>query len=163
VVEDATPYVAPQAATESATPAAATASPRGGTTRNAHVMLVEDDTMVADTVRACLERSGLQVTTHIDGASAVAAFAADPGAVDLLLTDQFMRGLDGGEVVAEIRRYRPRLPVVLMSGHPEGIRADEVARLGITGTLAKPFTPQRLLDTVKQALREDLRAGEQQG
>jgi signal transduction histidine kinase/CheY-like chemotaxis protein len=164
LVEDAAPYVAPTAEAEPAAPAAAAAAPRGTTSaRNAHVMLVEDDTMVADTVRACLERSGLRVTTHTDGASAVAAFAADPGAFDLLLTDQFMRGLDGGEVVAEVRRYRPRLPVVLMSGHPEGIRDDEVARLGIAGTLAKPFTPQRLLDTVKQTLREDLRADEQQG
>ncbi len=131
--------------------------------RPAHVLLVEDDIMVSDTVRACLERSGLEVTAHTDGASAVGAFAADPGAFDVLLTDQFMRGLDGREVVAEVRRYRPRIPVVLMSGHPEGIRPEEVARLGIGGTLSKPFTPVQLLETVKRAMQTDLRAQEERG
>jgi DNA-binding NarL/FixJ family response regulator len=50
-----------------------------------------------------------------------------------------------------------------MSGHPEGIRPEEVNRLGIDGTLSKPFTPVQLLETVKQALRSDLRAREQRG
>jgi signal transduction histidine kinase/ActR/RegA family two-component response regulator len=129
----------------------------------AHILLVEDDNMVAETVRSCLARAGFQVTVHDDGAAAVSAFAEDPGAFDLLLTDQFMRGLDGGEVVAEIRRYRPRMPVILMSGHPEGIRQEEVARLQISGAIAKPFTPTALLDLVKKALAGDLRAREGKG
>ena len=131
--------------------------------RPAHVLLVEDDVMVSETVRTCLQRSGLEVTSHVDGASAVAAFAADPGDFDVLLTDQFMRGLDGGEVVAEVRRYRPRIPVVLMSGHPEGIQPEEVSRLEISGTLSKPFTPVQLLEVVKQALQTALPAQEERG
>ncbi len=123
--------------------------------RNPHILLLEDDDMVADTVRTCLQRSGMQVTSFSDGARAVAAFVADPGAYDLLLTDQFLRGLDGREVIAEIRRYRPRMPVILMSGHPEGILADEVERLQIDGALAKPFTPSRLVAAVKSALRRE--------
>jgi len=123
--------------------------------RQTNVLLVEDDTMVAETVRACLERAGLAVSTHEDGAAAVSAFAADPGRYDLLLTDQFMRGLDGREVVREVRRYRPRIPVILMSGHPEGIRPEEVQELGVAATLAKPFTPARLLEAVRQALAPD--------
>lgn len=151
-------YEAPAVATRDDLAEPATASGRP-----AHVLLVEDDIMVSETVRTCLERSGLEVTSHSDGASAVAAFAADPGAFDVLLTDQFMRGLDGREVVAEVRRFRPRIPVVLMSGHPEGIRAEEVARLGIGGTLSKPFTPVQLLETVKQALQIDLRERQERG
>ena len=131
--------------------------------RPAHILLVEDDTMVSETVRACLERAGLQVTSHTDGAAAVSAFAANPGAFDVLLTDQFMRGLDGREVVVEVRRYRPRIPVVLMSGHPEGIRQEEVKRLNISATLAKPFSPARLLATVKQALQTAVQAREERG
>jgi two-component system cell cycle sensor histidine kinase/response regulator CckA len=130
--------------------------------RPARILLVEDDTMVADTVQTCLRRAGMLVTAHTDGAAAVAAFAAEPGAYDLLLTDQFMRGLDGREVIAEARRYRPRLPVVLMSGHPDGLRTDENARLGISATLAKPFTPAELLDVARQAMRSALKAREGQ-
>ncbi|HOX25128.1 MAG TPA: response regulator [Candidatus Krumholzibacteria bacterium] len=130
--------------------------------RPAHILVVEDDSMVADTVRTCLERSGMRVTTHDDGAAALAAFAADPGAYDLLLTDQFMRGLDGREVIAEVRRVRPRLPVILMSGHPEGLRREEIAALGMSGALAKPFSPAQLVGTVRTALRADQRVREGQ-
>ncbi|MEZ4387551.1 MAG: response regulator [Candidatus Krumholzibacteriia bacterium] len=120
--------------------------------RPAHVLLVEDDDMVAATVRICLERAGMTVTSFADGAQAVTAFARDPGAFDLLLTDQFMGGLDGREVVREVHGLRPHLPVIIMSGHPEGLRSGDVQSLNLAGTLTKPFTPSRLLETVKKAL-----------
>ena len=164
LVDDADPgsgavYEAPAVTRIAERPPTATGIPA----RPAHVLLVEDDTMVSETVRACLERSRLQVTSHTDGAAAVSAFAANPGTFDVLLTDQFMRGLDGREVVAEVRRYRPRIPVVLMSGHPEGIRQEEVTRLRISATLAKPFSPAQLLAAVKQALQTPVRAREERG
>jgi DNA-binding NtrC family response regulator len=52
--------------------------------------------------------------------------------------------------------------VVLMSGHPDGLRTDENARLGISATLAKPFTPAELLDVARQAMRSALKAREGQ-
>lgn len=131
------------------------AAPLSRPGRNAHVMLVEDDAMVAETVQKCLERAGMHVTTFGDGAKAVAAFAADPGAFDLLLTDQYLRGLDGQEVIAEIRRLRPRIPVILMSGHPDGIQRVDLERLGVNSALAKPFTPSLLIATVKSNLRPE--------
>lgn len=145
------PYQAPAASNPAATP-------QTGFARSATVLLIEDDEMVAGTVRASLERAGLQVTVFADGAEAVAAFAADPGSFDLLLTDQFLRGLDGREVIAEVKRYRPRLPVLLMSGHPEGIQAAEIEALGINGSLAKPFTPSQLIAMVRSVLRPEPKA-----
>lgn len=138
-----------------AAPAATICSPDRiqSSSRSAHILLLEDDSMVADTVRACLERMGMRVTSFADGARAVAAFVAEPGAFDLLLTDQFLYGLDGREVIAEIRRYRPRMPVILMSGHPEGILAEDIEQLGINGALIKPFTLSQLNTTIKAALR----------
>jgi signal transduction histidine kinase/ActR/RegA family two-component response regulator len=155
--ELSTEPVAPPAATGAEAPAtaAAAAAAPPGPRRPAHILLVEDDTMVAQTVQSCLQRAGLEVTLYEDGAAAVAAFRADPGTYDLLLTDQFMQGLDGREVVAEVRRQRPRLPVILMSGHPEGIRPDDVVRLRVADTLAKPFSPARLLEAVRRALAEE--------
>lgn len=145
----ASPYQAPAVAS------------RQAQARSAHILLLEDDAMVANTVRTCLERAGLQVTCYHDGAEAVAAFTADPGAFDLLLTDQFLRGLDGREVIAEVRRSRPRMPIILMSGHPEGILAEEVQRLGVNEALAKPFTPSQLIAAVRANLRPELKAREE--
>lgn len=138
------PAVAPVVATTKST----------ATGRAPAVLLVEDDAMVSATVRACLERAQMHVTSFEDGAHAVRAFASDPGAFDLLLTDQFMRGLDGREVVTEMRRIRPQLPVIIMSGHPDGILEDDVAPLNLAGTLAKPFKPSQLLELVTSALRD---------
>jgi two-component system, cell cycle sensor histidine kinase and response regulator CckA len=134
---------------------------RQSVARSAHILVLEDNEMVADTVRTCLERAGLRVTSFLDGAEALAAFAADAGAFDLLLTDQFLRGLDGREVIAEVRRSRPRMPIILMSGHPEGILAEEVQRLGVNDALAKPFTPSQLIAAVKANLRPEQKAREE--
>jgi len=149
--------VRPERRTESYAPpavaAVATDRQRHGT-KPMHVMLVEDDDMVAGTVRTCLERAAIEVTSFEDGARAVTAFARDPGAYDLLLTDQFMRGLDGREVVREVRRLRPQMPVIIMSGHPEGIRGEDVENLNLAATLTKPFSPSLLLEAVRKALAE---------
>jgi signal transduction histidine kinase/ActR/RegA family two-component response regulator len=123
--------------------------------RHAHVLVVEDDPLVGATVRDCLERSDLEVTVLTDGSDAVAAFASDPGAFDLVLTDQLLAGLDGREVVREIRRHRPRVPAIIMSGHPEGLREADIVELRLAGMLAKPFKPTELIDLVRKALRED--------
>jgi len=131
--------------------------------QSATIMLIEDDAMVAETVQSCLERAGFQVTLFNDGAEALTAFLATPGHFDLLLTDQFMTGLDGREVVSEVRRIRPRIPVILMSGHPEGIQADEVKTLALSGTLSKPFAPSELLNVVHAALGSDLQEKQEKG
>ena len=126
--------------------------------RPARVLLVEDDSMVANTVQTCLERSDMLVTSCEDGAAALAIFTRDPGAFDLILTDQFLRGLDGREVVREVRRFRPRLPAIIMTGHPEGIQNGDVERLHLAATLIKPFPPSKLLTVVKQALGEGVKS-----
>lgn len=146
------PYSAP-----SLVPVAGDTPPIG---RPARVLLVEDDRMVASTVQACLERSEMQVTCCEDGATALSVFTRDPGAFDLLLTDQFLTGLDGREVVREVRRYRPHLPAIIMTGHPEGIQNGDVETLGLAATLIKPFVPSKLLNVVKAALGQAERQAE---
>jgi len=155
VEADDTTYEAPAVAILPNTP-----QPRP---QSATIMLIEDDAMVAETVQSCLARAGFQVTLFNDGAEALTAFLATPGRFDLLLTDQFMTGLDGREVVSEVRRIRPRIPVILMSGHPEGIQADEVKTLALSGTLAKPFAPSELLNVVHAALGSDLQEKQEKG
>jgi PAS domain S-box-containing protein len=139
------------AAERAATAAAAagsTAAPRpaGGET----VLVVEDQEPVRRLVVLALEQQGYRVRQAASLAEARLELAG-PGAVDLLLTDVVLADGSGGELAAEMRASRPRLPVLLMSGHaaPEALpdEADPLCEL-----LPKPFRPAELGRRVRRLL-----------
>lgn len=142
------PEVAPPAA---AAPPAVAAG--GG-----HVLCVDDDEALVFLVTRMLERHGLKVTGCFRGADALAAIRADPRRFDLLLTDYSMPGMTGIELVREVVRLRPDLPVVLTSGYiTDEVRAAAV-HAGIRHLVYKPNTVDELCDVVLRLLR-DSRAG----
>ncbi|PVA06666.1 response regulator [Thalassorhabdomicrobium marinisediminis] len=117
-----------------------------------HILLVEDDRQVLATMRSILTRQGFRVSTATTGDEAL-ALVPRIDRIDLLLTDIVMPGmLQGGDLVAALKRDRPDLPVVMMSGYFDagsgtGPRADA------TGAhLVKPVKRQELLRAVAQAL-----------
>jgi CheY-like chemotaxis protein/nitrogen-specific signal transduction histidine kinase len=116
------------------------------------IAVVEDEPGVRSLVERLLQRGGHHVLTFPDGASAIDALADPAVTIDLLITDLVMPGPNGIEVARRIRRDRPTLPVVLMSGfaadalHAEGI--DEAS----VELLAKPFSAADLLGRVAALL-----------
>ncbi len=118
-------------------------APRGAET----VLLVEDDAGVRGVARRMLERHGYTVVEAEHGVDALGQIEHRGGAVDLVLTDVRMPGLDGRELARRLRAERPSLPVVLMSGYP-----SESATAADLRFLAKPFTAGALLHTVRDAL-----------
>jgi len=101
------------------------------------VLLVEDDDEVAALVKEMLEQLGYEVTR---AASAIAALGAlsNGRKVDLVFSDVMMPGgMNGVDLVREIRRRRSDLPVLLTSGYAEAAREDAAAE-GIS-VLPKPY------------------------
>ena len=142
------PAVAPPAATR---PPAVAAG--GG-----HVLYVDDDEALVFLVTRMLERQGLKVTGCFRAADALAAIRADAQRFDLLLTDYNMPGMTGIELVREVVRLRPDLPVVLTSGYiTDEVRAAAV-HAGIRHLVYKPNTVDELCDVVLRLL-QDSRAG----
>lgn len=76
--------------------------------------------------------------------------AVDEYEPDVLIIDQFMPGKNGLEIVAELRAGGNHLPVILFSGHPDGIDFAEVARLGIEKFLPKPIGIRELRGILKE-------------
>lgn len=118
----------------------------GGSER---ILLVEDEDSVRRLGRRVLELHGYRV---IDAVDAVAALKlADENEIDLVLTDVMMPGMLGPALAAELRRRKPGLPVLFMSGH-----SAEIVRDGLldpsTAFLAKPFTPAQLAEKVRETL-----------
>ena len=114
------------------------------------VLLVEDEDGVRRVARRALELHGYQVIEAADGARAV-ELARATSSIGLLVTDVMMPGMLGPELADAVHEIVPGLPVLYMSGHTE-----EVARAGLLDPsipfLAKPFSPDRLADKVREVL-----------
>ena len=115
-------------------------------------LLVVDDSesirlLLADT----LARHGYAVRTAADGAEAIRLLAQQP--FDLIVTDIFMPGTDGLELIVKIKQQTPRPQVIAMSsrdGRSDPLRAARM--LGARVTLKKPFPPAELLRQVQALL-----------
>jgi PAS domain S-box-containing protein len=139
----------PQVA-EAVTPAAPeTPAGRGGGER---ILVVEDESVVRSLVCRALEEAGYQVLQAPNGAAALDYVLANPGQIDLVLSDVVMPRLNGLELMARLRDQVPRLPVLLMSGYS----TDEVNRRGGVDAgvpiLSKPITPATLTAAVRHRL-----------
>ena len=111
------------------------------------VLLVEDEPLVREMVRAFLERAGYGVEA-VGTAEEVIDGWSDR-AVDLLLTDVMLPGQTGVELATQLRQQRPDLKVLYMSGNVSDPTARESITKQDTRVLAKPFSRQMLLDAVE--------------
>ena len=115
---------------------------------NKRVLVIDDDPHVLELIQIILEDEGHQVTTLASGDRAVQV--VNETAPDLVLLDIVMRTHHGMEVLAELRKIAPSVPVVLLSGAVSQV-ADmpEIARaLGAQEFVEKPFDAQQLIDLV---------------
>jgi CheY-like chemotaxis protein len=120
----------------------------------ARILLIDDDELLRDTVLQMLELDGHRVTEAADGESGLRQFSM--AGFDLVITDILMPGIDGTRVIVELRRLRPGLPVLAISGGRRMLSPSfnlETASLaGATCQLGKPFSRQQLQAAVTQSL-----------
>ncbi len=116
------------------------------------VMVVEDEPVVRRLTRTTLEESGYKVMEASDGAEALALLARTNGQVDLVLSDVVMPRMGGKALDEALRRQRPELPLLFMSGYA----GQEVAERGLLNPdasfIQKPFSPQELVQRVRSLL-----------
>jgi CheY-like chemotaxis protein len=114
------------------------------------LLIVEDDSGVRELVGTVLERKGYHVT-RVERPSQALEVARSPRRIDLAILDVILPEQRGDELAAELRRLRPSLRVLFMSGHTER-EIGEVATGALGVFVHKPFTPHELLVRVRQAL-----------
>jgi CheY-like chemotaxis protein len=122
--------------------------PRGSET----ILLVEDEIALRRMVREALTTAGYRVWEAGNGAEALEYWAGRVGEIDLLVTDVVMPIMNGVKLAEELRRQRPGLEVVFMSGHA----TDMITRQGVLDPdvelLQKPFLPVVLVRKVREVL-----------
>jgi PAS domain S-box-containing protein len=121
-------------------------------TGHEHVLVVDDDAMVAAVTQRVLERYGYRVTVQTSGVEALALLQGDPGQFDLVLTDYTMPQLTGLDLARAARQLRPDLPILLTSGLGEVPSLDERQAHGIREVLMKPVNPRDLGSAIRRAL-----------
>jgi signal transduction histidine kinase len=104
------------------------------------VLVVDDDPIVATGTVAMLEDLGHVALEVPSAEAALHLLQSEPGAVDLVITDQAMPGMTGAELAASIRRTWPDLPVIIATGYAE-FSSDPELRLP---RLTKPYRQQDL-------------------
>lgn len=110
--------------------------------RPATVFVVEDDRDVADELVDEMEGAGLTTFAFLRGEDAVAEgerMATRGEAIDLLLCDLRLPGIDGLETVRRLRTRKPGLAAFLMTGYTDVEAATSAADLGVVGFVLKPF------------------------
>jgi PAS domain S-box-containing protein len=115
------------------------------------ILLVEDDATMRRLTRKLLEEYGYKVLEAEDGKSALAVIGSDHAAIDLILTDVVMKGMNGPELVLRLIDSHPAMKVVYMSGYTGELVANQGLDGGIR-LLEKPFTRLDLLKTLDAAL-----------
>jgi two-component system alkaline phosphatase synthesis response regulator PhoP len=122
---------------------------------NAKILVVDDEQSLINLVTAYLRKEGYEVYTAMDGPSGLkAARAFKP---DLIVLDVMLPGMDGLEVLAQLRRESDVYVIMLTAKSEE---TDKIVGLsvGADDYLTKPFSPRELVARIKAALRR-LRAG----
>ncbi len=115
----------------------------------AKILVVDDREMVRKVLALVLRQWGYAVDLAKNGQDALDRFAADPA--DLVVLDMFMPVMNGFDALAAFRRRYPDTKVVAMSGGGEFVMEDalaEATKLGAHAVLAKPFSPEAMLETV---------------
>jgi PAS domain S-box-containing protein len=116
------------------------------------ILVVEDEVQVRDLVQEVLQAEGYTVLTAADGEEGLHLCTAYDGPIDLLLTDVVMPGMSGPEMAQCILPMRPKLKVVYMSGYASDAMGDHGVLDPGTTFLQKPFTPDILLEKVRETL-----------
>jgi DNA-binding response OmpR family regulator len=116
------------------------------------ILIVEDETAIADFLERGLGREGYDTEVESDGVAGERA-ALDPG-TDLVVLDRMLPGRDGIEVLRAVRRSRPALPVIMLTAKTEVADRVEGLDLGATDYVTKPFAFDELLARIRARLRD---------
>jgi PAS domain S-box-containing protein len=116
------------------------------------ILYVDDEVALCRLVEHSLERCGYVGVTRADPVEALRVFIENPNSFAGVITDFTMPKMSGLELAAEIRKIAPEMPVVITTGYSGSLDAEALKLSGVKDVLAKPFTMQRLAETLHGVL-----------
>lgn len=117
------------------------------------LLLVEDEDMVRAVAERALARAGYTVTTAADGEEGLGAIANGTTEFDLIVSDVVMPTMDGPAMARAIRKVKPKIPILFMSGYAEEQLRNEID-IEDMHFIPKPFSVQQINAKVAEVLSE---------
>jgi FixJ family two-component response regulator len=121
------------------------------------VLMVDDEVQFRETTKKILDKKGFDTLMAATGQEALAQLDNEP---DVIVLDIRMPGMDGNETLAEIKRKKPAIPVIMLTGHGEGEAAKLSLKQGAFDFLTKPCDVDtlalRILDAHQQPVAEEM-------
>lgn len=115
-------------------------------------LVIDDEQIVLDSVTKILKEEKYEVEVTLNGREGLQK--AIQNDYDIVLTDIRMPDIGGMRVLRDIKRAKPSLPVVMITGYPSVKAAIQAMKLGAGDFIEKPFTPEQLSLAVAAALRK---------
>lgn len=113
------------------------------------MLVIDDETIVLDSCRKVFSSDGYDVTLTTSPREGLEL--AKGSRFDVILCDWMMPEFSGMDVLEELEKISPESTVVMISGYPSLGRATEALKRGAMDYVAKPFTPEEILETVRRA------------
>ena len=118
--------------------------------RRIKILVVDDEGIVLYSCRRVLEEEGFEVVSVTSADAALEAIGKEE--FPLLLLDLKMPEKDGMYLLKKVKKEMPDLPVIMMTGYHVRKTVEEAVRIGARAFIAKPFTPDELLEEVRQVI-----------
>ena len=116
------------------------------------ILLVDDETEIAELASGMLTEEGYRVILARDGFEALKIYQQIGKQIGLVILDFFLPVMDGDAVFDELRALNPEVAVVLSSGFAEQSKLGNMLAQGLKGFIPKPYTREKLLEQVRSTL-----------
>ena len=116
------------------------------------ILVIDDEASILTITRQTLEAFGYEVLTAVDGADAVGIYAQRREGIAVVLTDMAMPIMDGAATIHALRRINPAVKIIAASGLDANGGTTKGTKANVTYFLAKPYTAETLLRTLRTAL-----------
>lgn len=119
---------------------------------NNRILLVDDEETIRYVLRDALISDGYDVDIAGNAFQALEYFK--PAQYDLMITDINMHGMDGFQLIREMKRYDSHLKIIIMTANDPLETVKEAAKLGVVGMISKPFKIQKIKDVIVMTFNE---------
>ena len=127
-------------------------TPREAPRGREHILLIDDEKMLAEMTRTMLERLGYTVTARYSSIEALETFVETPDRFDLVITDQTMPGITGIDLARRMLQIRRDLPVILCTGFSNQVNDESARAIGIREFAVKPLTMSSIGQLIRKAI-----------
>ena len=122
-------------------------------TEGAHILVVDDEDIVAEVLMETLKNCGYRISVHNNPVKAIEFYKENYKTIDLALIDMIMPGKNGLETFSDMKNINPDIKAIMLSGYAMNSDLKEASCRGVMNFLQKPYESRELVATIESAIR----------